>query len=124
MKAAFATQDCTRIDAHFGWARHLVIYDVQPEGYHYETTVSFGSLVADGDESKLEAKLAAVEGCALVFSTDIGDVAAARLAVRDIQAMLGYAGQPIVIALEQLQETLRHQPSAWIRRHLQRERQG
>lgn len=35
MKVAVASQDLTRVDAHFGWARHLMFYDVSPEGYHY-----------------------------------------------------------------------------------------
>ncbi|MFM2405790.1 MAG: hypothetical protein RL223_3670, partial [Pseudomonadota bacterium] len=27
MKIAFATQDQQRVDAHFGWARHLAVYE-------------------------------------------------------------------------------------------------
>jgi nitrogen fixation protein NifX len=32
MKVAFATQDLHTLDAHFGGARNLAIYDVTPEG--------------------------------------------------------------------------------------------
>ncbi|MDO8250612.1 MAG: nitrogen fixation protein NifX, partial [Rhodoferax sp.] len=31
MKIAFATQDKERVDAHFGWAKSIVVYEVSPE---------------------------------------------------------------------------------------------
>ncbi|MET3255451.1 putative Fe-Mo cluster-binding NifX family protein [Bradyrhizobium japonicum] len=33
MKVAFATQDLRRVDAHFGWAKNIAIYDVAPSGH-------------------------------------------------------------------------------------------
>ena len=33
MKVAFATQDLKRVDAHFGWAKNIAIYEVTPEGH-------------------------------------------------------------------------------------------
>ena len=33
MKVAIATQDLARVDAHLGWARHLMIYEVSEEGW-------------------------------------------------------------------------------------------
>jgi len=35
MRVAVATQDMARVDAHLGWARHLMIYEVSVEGYRY-----------------------------------------------------------------------------------------
>ena len=32
MKIAFATQDLKRVDAHFGWAKNIAIYEVSPQG--------------------------------------------------------------------------------------------
>ena len=44
MKIAFATQDLQRVDAHFGWAKNIAIYDVTPEGYRFvETFTSAGT---------------------------------------------------------------------------------
>lgn len=38
MRVAFATQDLVTVNAHFGWAGHVMIYEVSPEGYaHVET---------------------------------------------------------------------------------------
>lgn len=32
MKVAFATQDKESVNAHFGWAKSIVVYDVSPPG--------------------------------------------------------------------------------------------
>ena len=42
MKIAFATQDKQRVDAHFGWAKHLAIYDVTPTTINFVETFHFG----------------------------------------------------------------------------------
>lgn len=124
MLVAFATQDLARINAHFGWARHIAIYDVLPEGYQFVRVESFdGPLAEDGNERKLEAKLQAVHDCALVFATAIGDPALASLTVNETHSVIRYAGQPIVTALDDLQAALRQGSKGWVRKHLQKERQ-
>lgn len=124
MLVAFATQDLARINAHFGWARYIVIYDVLPEGFHFLRVDSFdGPLAPDGDEAKLAAKMRAVQGCALVFASEVGDVAKAGLTRCEIHSVVRYDGLPIVNALDDLQAALRQGPIGWVRRHLQRERQ-
>ena len=30
MKIAFATQDLQRVDAHFGWAKNIAVYEISP----------------------------------------------------------------------------------------------
>ncbi|HXP95666.1 MAG TPA: nitrogen fixation protein NifX [Telmatospirillum sp.] len=122
MKVAFATQDLTRIDAHFGWARHLVFYDVSPEGYHYLKLRDFGPLCEDGDEHKLVAKMRALKGCDLVFVSAVGPAAHARLVRQGVHTMEQFAGKSIDEALAQLQWTLRSRPQPWLRRRLQAER--
>ena len=54
MKVAFATQDLKRVDAHFGWARNIAIYDLEPEGYSFVEALQFeGDLKEDGKADKL-----------------------------------------------------------------------
>ena len=66
MKIAFATQDKQRVDAHFGWAKHLAIYDVTPTTINFVETFHFGEdLAEDGNEDKLAPKLDAIKDCAL-----------------------------------------------------------
>ena len=47
MKIAFATQDKQRVDAHFGWAKHLAIYDVTPTTINFVETFHFGEDLAE-----------------------------------------------------------------------------
>ncbi len=42
MKIAFATQDKERVDAHFGWAKGIVVYEVTPQGHHFVERFDFG----------------------------------------------------------------------------------
>jgi nitrogen fixation protein NifX len=41
MKIAFATEDLKHLDAHFGWAKHIKVYDVTPDDIHFVTTYDF-----------------------------------------------------------------------------------
>lgn len=122
MKVAFATQDMTRIDAHFGWARHLVFYDISPEGYRFLRMRDFGELRQDGDGQKLDAKLRALKGCDLVFAAEIGAMAHARLVRGRIHVLTKFSGRTIDEALRELQWTLRSRPQPWIVRRLQADR--
>ena len=80
MKVAFATEDLARVDAHFGWARNIAIYEVTPEGHRLVEVVQFdGDLKEDGTEDKLNPKLDAIRDCAIVYVAAIGGSAAARV---------------------------------------------
>ena len=80
MKVAFATQDQQCVDAHFGWAKHLAVYDVTPEGHAFVQDFGFGDdLAEDGNEDKLAPKLEAIKDCAIVYVAAIGGSAAARV---------------------------------------------
>lgn len=123
MRVAIATQDMARVDAHLGWARHLMVYDVSAEGYRHLRTTSFHSgLNQDGDHGKLEARFEALTGCSLVFVADVGPDGEHGLAARRIAPMRQFAGQPIALALDALRDSLRGTPSRWLRREEQRSR--
>jgi hypothetical protein len=73
MKIAFATQDKERVDAHFGWAKYIAIYEINAEGYRYLETHDFGGeLAEDGNEDKLAPKLDVIKDCAIVYVAAIG----------------------------------------------------
>lgn len=125
MKVAFATQELARIDAHLGWARHLMIYEVSAEGARHLRTATFRQgLLQDGDHGKLIPRLRTLKGCTLVFAAAIGPDGERELARARIAPMRGFAGQPIAAALDALQDGLRTNPAGWLRREQQRERLG
>jgi nitrogen fixation protein NifX len=121
MKIAFATQDQQRVDAHFGWARHLAVYDVTPEGYQFVQDFPFGEdLAEDGNEDKLAPKLEAIHDCAIVYVAAIGGSAAARVVASKIHPIKVPAPEPILDILEKLQHVLRSTPPPWLRKALQK----
>ena len=99
MKVAFATQDRQRIDAHFGWARNLAIYDVRPE-------------------DKLAPKLEAIADCAILYVAAIGGSGAARVVAQKIHPIKVPQPEPILDVLDKLQAVLRGTPPPWLRKAL------
>ena len=119
MKVAFSTQDKQRVDAHFGWAKHLAVYEVTAQGYRYVQTFDFGGeLQEDGNEDKLAPKLAAIADCAILYVAAIGGSAAARVVAAKIHPIKVAQPEPILDSLEKLREVLRGTPPPWLRKAL------
>lgn len=119
MKIAFATQDQQRVDAHFGWAKHLAVYEITPEGYDFVHDHGFGEdLAEDGNEDKLAPKLEAIKDCAIVYVAAIGGSAAARVVASRIHPIKVSAPESILDILDKLQEVLKGTPPPWLRKAL------
>lgn len=121
MKIAFATQDRQRVDAHFGWARHIAVYEVTPDTSTLVTTFDFGeNLDEDGNEDKLGPKLAAIGDCAIVYVSAIGGSAAARVVALKVHPVKLVQPESIADVLARLQDVLRGTPPPWLRKALQK----
>ncbi|MBA4256319.1 MAG: nitrogen fixation protein NifX [Polaromonas sp.] len=117
MKIAFATQDKVRVDAHFGWAKSLVVYDVTPQGHRFVESFEFGDkLEEDGDEDKLAPKLDAIKDCAIVYVAAIGGSGAARVVALKIHPIKVPQPEPILDILDKLQQVLNGTPPPWLRK--------
>ncbi len=123
MKIAFTTTDGERINAHFGWAKTIAVYDANANGYQHLENLEFGGdLKEDGNEDKLEPKLAALAGCTIIYVAAIGGGAAARLISRRITPIKANSeDDKITDVLDHLVETLRGSPPPWLRKILQQE---
>ncbi len=122
MKVAFATQDQQRVDAHFGWAKHLAVYEISPTGYRFLQDFGFGEdLAEDGNEDKLSPKLAAIADCAIVYVAAIGGSAAARVVASKIHPVKVAQPEPILDILDKLQDTLAGTPPPWLRKALMKD---
>lgn len=121
MKIAFATQDLQRVDAHFGWAKNIAIYEVTPEGYSFVKTWSFeGDLQEDGNEDKLQPKLEAIMDCAILYVAAIGGSGAARVVANKIHPIKVAQPEAILDILDKLQEVLKGTPPPWLRKAMQK----
>ena len=119
MKVAFATQDLKRVDAHFGWAKNIAIYELTAESQQFLEAIQFeGDLQEDGNEDKLAPKLEAVKDCAILYVAAIGGSGAARVVAQGIHPMK--VAQPELISdlLDKLQEVLKGTPPPWLRKVL------
>lgn len=119
MKVAFCTQDMQHVDAHFGWAKNIVIYEVDKAGYTMAETCQFGgSMFEDGNEDKLVPKLDALADCAIIYLSAIGASAAARVVAKKIHPVKVEATESITGLLDKLVVTLNGNPPPWLRKAL------
>lgn len=125
MKIAFATNDRTHINAHFGWARKIDVYEVSQDGYHFLNTLIFdGDLKEDGNEDKLLPKIEALYDCTIVYVSAIGGSAAARLIKKQITPIKARSEEDeIEDVLARLVDTLKGSPPPWLRKVLQQRNQ-
>jgi nitrogen fixation protein NifX len=124
MKIAFATQDLKRVDAHFGWAKNIAIYEVSPEGHSFVEAVQFdGDLQEDGNEDKLAPKLDAIADCAILYVAAIGGSGAARVVAKNIHPIKVAQPEDIGEILDKLQGVLKGTPPPWLRKALAKGRE-
>lgn len=117
MKIAFATQDLQRVDAHFGWAKNLAVYEISPEGFNLIEAIQFsGDLQEDGNEDKLAPKIEAIKDCAILYVAAIGGSAAARIVAHKIHPIKVNEPESISEILGKLQEVLKGAPPPWLRK--------
>ena len=117
MKVAFATQDLKRVDAHFGWAKNIAIYELEPEGHRFLEAVAFeGDLKEDGDEDKLAPKIEAIKGCTILYVAAIGGSGAARVVANNIHPMKVNQPEAITDLLLKIEDVLKGTPPPWLRK--------
>ncbi|MEO1396893.1 MAG: nitrogen fixation protein NifX [Cyanobacteria bacterium J06634_5] len=126
MKIAFTTNDSIHIDAHFGSAKQIDLYDVNTQGSTFLETLTFqGNLNQDGNEDKLEPKLKALKDCTIIYVAAIGGGAAARLIGRNITPIKPQSETAdIQEMLTRLVQTLNSSPPPWLRKALLKSQQS
>ncbi len=124
MKIAFATQDLKRVDAHFGWAKNIAVYELSERGYEFLEAFEFaGDLQEDGNEDKLAPKLDAIKDCAILYVAAIGGSGAARVVASNIHPMKVNQPEEITVLLDRLKDVLTGAPPPWLRKALMKGRE-
>ena len=122
MKIAFATQDKESVNAHFGWAKSIVVYEISAAGHRFVQSFEFGDkLEEDGDEDKLAPKLEAIKDCAIVYVAAIGGSGAARVVAMKIHPIKVPQPESIAEILDKLQVVLQGTPPPWLRKALEKD---
>lgn len=130
MKVAFATMDGNTVDEHFGRAGMFAIYEITEGGYHFVEMRKFAdgidqAIVDTKDMGQLhdnavQSKVDRLADCKLIYLTEIGGPAAARLVKKGIMPMKVKEPVPIETALRQLGETIKRSPPPWLRKAMSR----
>ncbi len=122
MKIAFTTSDNVHINAHFGSAKQIDIYEVSTDGYEFLTNINFdGDLKEDGNENKIDPKLEALSDCTIVYVAAIGGSAAARIINRGVTPIKSQSeDEKIAEVLDNFVRMLKGNPPPWLRKALQK----
>lgn len=124
LKIAFATTDMHRVDAHFGSAPVLMIYEIGLEKHRLLEAIAFDELCdedgghADENEDRIEAKVQALTGTVMLFVCAIGGGAAARVVNNRIYPIKLPAPESIASVIARVQGMLRGSPPPWLRKLL------
>jgi nitrogen fixation protein NifX len=117
MKVAFATEDLTHVNAHFGWAKKIAVYEISADDASLAEVLEFGGeLEEDGNEDKLMPKIEAITDCAILYVSAIGGSGAARVVARNVHPVRVPETETIANLVEKLQVVLRGTPPPWLRK--------
>lgn len=116
LTTAFATADGVHVDAHFGRCARFDVYDVTAESVRMREIRSVATDDADNEDHRLQARLDALAGCALVCVASIGPAAAARVVRARVHPLKSDPSTTIDSVLERLQTVLRGTPPPWLRK--------
>jgi nitrogen fixation protein NifX len=124
LQVAFATSGLTTVDQHFGSATRFAIYRVSAGGSDLLNLTQFDEVKHDGNESKLPAKIAALQGCSAVFCQAVGGSAVRQLIAAGIQPLKVEPGATIAETLALLRAEIDRARTPWVVKALQRVRQA
>jgi nitrogen fixation protein NifX len=117
LKVAFASRDRRHVDQHFGAAEAFAIYAVEVESAALLEVVQFldaSHESQDGNEGKLAAKIALLEGCVAVYCQAVGASAIRQLLAQGIQPIKVREGARVDDLIAQLQQEWLSGPTSWL----------
>jgi nitrogen fixation protein NifX len=133
LKAAFATNSLTWVDADFARARHLVFYDVTPDSARFLDVLEFRVPAPGGAApppgcpgpaelpalgNSIETKLAGLDGSGVLFVTGLSDRSAMRIADGGTYPVVTECRRTVDEVIARLQALMRRDPPLWMCRVL------
>jgi len=119
LSVGIASSDLVKVDQHFGSASRLGIYRVTADRADLVSVARFDAEAHDGNESKLPAKIAALEGCVAVFCQAAGGSAVRQLLAVGIQPIKLDAGATVGQTLTWMRKEIKKPTMPWVQKALQ-----
>jgi nitrogen fixation protein NifX len=116
LTTAFATADGVHVDTHFGRCARFDIYDVTAGSVTLREIRPVATGEMDNEDHRLQARLDALAGCALVCVASIGPAAAARVVRARVHPLKSDPSTTIASVLDRLQTVLQGTPPPWLRK--------
>lgn len=119
MKVAFASSDNETIDQHFGLANKFAIWEIASDQASFSGVAEIEH-TSDYEDDKIDARLKMLGDCTIIYVTQIGGPAAARLVANKIHPVKSKGDEKIEEVVEKLQNVLNNNPPPWLRRVMQK----
>jgi nitrogen fixation protein NifX len=114
LKVAFASDDRTTVNQHFGATEGFAIYALDGERWQLVQLAEFPPESMDGNENKLPAKIAALAGCAAVYCLAAGASAVKQLLAAGVQPIRLDDETEIEPLLKQISQAIREGGIGWV----------
>jgi len=128
MKVAFATTDGINVDEHFGRAGKFSIYDLKADGYRFLEIRQFAEgldmeiIETKGmgqlHDDRIMDKADKLADCKIVYLTEIGGPAAAKLVKRGVMPVKVKEPAGIEESMNKLLDTVKKSPPPWLKKAL------
>lgn len=120
LKVAFASDDRSTVNQHFGAAVGFAIYALDGSRAQLVELAEFPPESMDGNENKLPAKIAALSGCAAVYCLAAGGSAVKQLLAAGVQPVRLDDEMPIEPLLRQIGLAIQEGGIAWVDKALKK----
>lgn len=114
LKVAFASDDNETVNQHFGAAIGFAVFALDGERAQLVQVAEFPPQTMDGNENKLPAKIAALDGCAAVYCLAAGASAVKQLLAAGVQPVRLDDESPIEPLLKQINAAISDGGIGWV----------
>lgn len=122
MKVAFASEDGRNINSHFGHCKAFTIYEITPEEYVWSELRNVPEYEEGDEYDKIDARVKTIGDCSLLFVTQIGSTAAAKVTRQQIMPVKVEHGTSILEQMDRLLHMLQTKPPLWLAKLIQQEK--
>ncbi len=120
MKIAFASKDNIHVNQHFGWCEKFYVYEVDEQNASLVDEID-SSQKLEEEVEKLAYKISCVEGCDIIYVSQIGPKAANMVQAAGIYPMRASSEEEkISDVIISLQKMINDNPPLWLKRILLR----
>ncbi len=121
LRVAFASNDRSTVNQHFGAAEGFAVYSVDGERARLVEIVEFPPAAMEDNEGRLPARVASLAGCAAVYCLAAGASAVKQLLAAGVQPVRLDDEAAIEPLLRQINAAIREGGIGWVDKAIRRQ---